>query len=324
MSLGEIARAFGGGGDGHVVESLGHQLALPFQTDEKEQLVAVAIELAGDEGGAADVETFGVVAVEIPLAAVHVVTPGVSVEVFVAVEEVTGAVQVPGAAFSHDFDLSAGGTAELGGLGIGDDLHFGDHIDVGGGEGAAIRTGIDIGNSIESEVILITAIAVGHDATQATGIDDTGEDAGQIKEAASIFGELFDLAGGEDAGALGAGGLHGIYLSFDGDGLIQSTDTENDVAEADAVVGEDLDFFLLEFLEARRFHRKSVSARLDLGEYEGAVYTGGAIAVGPLFLTVQGDFGVGDRGLLTILHDARNGSRNLLCEGKLGAAKNKH
>ena len=58
VGLREIARAFERRRHGHVVQALRHQLALPFDADEEEELVAVLVELSGDEGRAADVEAF--------------------------------------------------------------------------------------------------------------------------------------------------------------------------------------------------------------------------------------------------------------------------
>src|SRR5512146_1658812 len=58
------------GRHGHIVQTLRYQLLLPLNADEEEELVLVAVELAGDIGGAADVKARGVVPVVILLASV--------------------------------------------------------------------------------------------------------------------------------------------------------------------------------------------------------------------------------------------------------------
>ncbi len=116
VGLREVALTLERRGDRYVVQSLWHELALPFDSHENEKLVAVLIELSWDVGGTTYVETLGVVAVVVLLSTIHVVPPRIGVQVLVAVKEVARAMKIPGSGLSHDFDLRARRAPELGRL----------------------------------------------------------------------------------------------------------------------------------------------------------------------------------------------------------------
>ena len=71
-----------------------HQLLLPLDADEEEELVLVLVELPWDVDGTADVEAGEVVAVYGRGAAVDVVAPGVGVQIVMPMEEIARAVKI--------------------------------------------------------------------------------------------------------------------------------------------------------------------------------------------------------------------------------------
>src|SRR5262249_61061365 len=127
---------------------------------------------------------------------------------------------------------------------VGQHLDLGDHIHFHGGEHAAVGSGVDVGNTIDRQIIGIVPIPVDRSAYAAI-LHHAWNRPGQLQEVARQEREVDDLSRVEHAGALRALGLERYSLSFDEYGFTDAADFKLEAPEVDAVVGEDLDVLVL-------------------------------------------------------------------------------
>src|SRR5262249_28403677 len=154
----EIALPLQRRGHRHVSRGVRHQLLLPLLAPEEVKLIPNVPFL--NRYGAAD-GIAGVVVAEQgfgnwgqPELGPNVVQKGVGVESLVTMIQIARSVELRGAALGDQLDLCTCAAAIFGLIGAGEHLELRDRVVADAGVQAPIVTGVDIADSVESDLVL--------------------------------------------------------------------------------------------------------------------------------------------------------------------------
>ena len=230
-----------------------------------------------------------------------------------AVEEVTGAVKIAGAGLGDHADGGTRGATVFSGLRVREHFELGDLVNVHGGELTAVGTGVDIGDAVDHEVILVVAVSV-DGAADAAGGDNAGDGAGEVKERSTVEGEVNDLIAGEDATFFRAAGLEDDAGGFDGNGLGDVSDGEGEIWKIEAIAGGDADLVAFDFTKAGGFDDDLVEGRLQRVKEKDAFLVRLHFAIVALGNISKRYFCAGNDSALNVFDGAAKGTRGLLTQ----------
>ncbi len=134
------------------------------------------------------------------------------------------AMEVECAALGDETDLPAGGSAVLGVVVCGQDLHFLNGIDIQRSEHGTGRSSACGDRAVDHDDVLVRAATVNAEAAVRYAVGIEGADRAarnarlqerEIDRIAAVQGEVLDLSGIDNAANLGAFGLHKPGISAD-------------------------------------------------------------------------------------------------------------
>ena len=246
-------------------------------------------------------------------------------------DELPGVAMPLGAArLGDDVDLGAGGMTVLGVLLSGLDLELRERIEDGRvAEGHEV--GVEVGDAIEQEAIVVGAIAGGGEAAilieadfvllDGTAADgDVGGEQGEVNELAAVEREGANFFFADD-GALGGGfGVEGGKDFRDFDALGDGADLEGDIetggrgdVDGHAQVGEGAEAGGRGFHVVAAWGEQSEEEVAGVGGFEGTGGSGGAIG--------EVDAGAGDGGALLVGDAAAEGAGVGLGDEEVGGGE---